>query len=94
MCLLIAAFSPLTFKAIIDRYVFTAILNLVFPLILCFFFVPFSFLWFGGFLPSCLCSLLFGSCDSVVCFSELEEGAAVIAHKVGDQVRLSQGYRA
>lgn len=26
--------------------------------------------------------------------TELEEGAAVIAHKVGDQVRLSQGYRA
>ena len=24
--------------------------------------------------------------------TELEEGAAVIAHKVGDQVRLSQGY--
>ena len=33
------AFSPLTFKVTIDKYVFNAILNLIFRLILCFFFV-------------------------------------------------------
>ena len=52
------AFGPLTFKIVIDRYVFIAILNLVFQLILCFFFVPYFFLlWFGGFLLYCLSSL-------------------------------------
>ena len=43
LCLLVEAFSPLTFKVIIDRYVFIAILNLVFQLILCFSFLLFFF---------------------------------------------------
>ena len=43
LCLLIGEFSPLTFKVIIDKYVFVAILNLVFQLILCFSFVLFFF---------------------------------------------------
>ena len=43
LCLLIGAFSPLTFKVIIDRYVFIDILNLVFQLILCFSFLLFFF---------------------------------------------------
>ena len=43
LCLLIGAFHPLTFKVIIDRYVFIAILNLVFQLILCLSFLLFSF---------------------------------------------------
>ena len=34
LCLLIGAFSPLTFMVIIDRLVFIGILNLVFPLTL------------------------------------------------------------
>ena len=58
LCLLNGAFSPLTFKVIIDKYVFNAILNFVFQLILCFFFVPFSF-WLDDF-------LLFYDC--VLCF--------------------------
>ena len=48
LCLLIGAFSPLTFKVIVDRYVLSAILNLVFQLILCFSFLHF-FLWLDGF---------------------------------------------
>ena len=39
----IGAFSPLTFKVIIDKYELIFILNLVFQLILWFSFVPFSF---------------------------------------------------
>ena len=44
--LLIGEFSPLTFKIIIDMYIFIAILNLVFQLILYFFFISFSFFVF------------------------------------------------
>ena len=52
LCLLIGAFSPLTLKVIIDKYVFIAILNLVFQLILCFSFVPplFFLFWLDDFL--------------------------------------------
>lgn len=42
LCLLIGAFDPLTFKEIIDTYVFIGILNLV-SHSLCFFSVPFFF---------------------------------------------------
>ena len=49
LCLLIGAFSPLTFKVIIYKYIFIAILNLVFQLILCFSFVP-PFFWSDDFL--------------------------------------------
>ena len=64
LCLLIGAFSPLTFKLIIVRYDFIAILNLVFQLILYFFFVPFFFflffiLWFNAFLLYYTCVLFF-----------------------------------
>ena len=48
LCLLIGAFSPLTFKVIIDRYLFIAILSLVFQLTLCFSFLLFFF-WSDGF---------------------------------------------
>ena len=48
LCLLIGGFSPLTFKVIIDRCVFIAILDLVFQLNLCFSFLPFFF-WLDGF---------------------------------------------
>ena len=70
----IGAFSPLTFKVIIDRYVFIAFLNLVFQVIICFFFVPFFLIfafpfWFDEFLLYvCLCSVLFGFCESIECF--------------------------
>lgn len=54
LCLLIGEFNPLTSKVIIHRYVFTAIFKLRFRLILCFFLVHFSLLffllWFDGFL--------------------------------------------
>ena len=50
LCLLIGAFSSLTFKVIIDRYVFIAILNLVFHFIICF-----SFLFFVGCFHFILC---------------------------------------
>ena len=46
LCLLIWAFSPLTFKGIIDRYVLIAILNLVFQLSLCFSYVHSFFFCF------------------------------------------------
>ena len=49
LCLLMEAFSLLTLKVIIDKYVFIAILNLVFQLILCFPLVPFLF-WLDDFL--------------------------------------------
>ena len=45
--LLIGAFSPLTFKVIIDRWLFIAILNLIFQLILWFSILPFFF-WLDG----------------------------------------------
>ena len=48
LCLLIGAFSPLTFQVIIDRYVFISILSLIFQLILCFSFLPFL-VWLGDF---------------------------------------------
>ena len=78
--LLIEAFSPLAFKVIIDKYVFIAILNLVFHLTVCFPFVPFfSFFYFSicccccwmNWFPFILCScpLLFGFCKCSVCFS-------------------------
>ena len=41
LCLSTGAFSPFTYKVIIDKYVFIAILNFVFQLILCFYFIPF-----------------------------------------------------
>ena len=43
LCLLIGAFSSLTFKVVIDKYVLIAILNLIFQLILYFSFVSFYF---------------------------------------------------
>ena len=46
--LLIGVFNPLTFKVIIDRYVFIAILDHVFQLTLCFSFLTFFF-WLDGF---------------------------------------------
>ena len=71
LCLLIGAFSPLIFKIIIDTYVFIAILNFIFQLIICFSFVPFIFLvvvvgWFPFILF--LYPLLFCFCECVVCF--------------------------
>ena len=67
LCLLIGAFSPLTFKAVVNRYVFISILNFVFPFILYFFFAPFIFhfvaWWFCFVLYLCL--LLFVFCDSL-----------------------------
>ena len=45
VCVLIL--HPLTFKAIIDTYVFISISNLVFQLILYFFFVPFFLFLFS-----------------------------------------------
>ena len=66
--LLIGAFSSLTFKVIIDRYVFIAILILVLLLSSYFFSVLSFFLfWFDDFLLLCLCSF-FVFCESVVCF--------------------------
>ena len=47
LCLLIGAFSPLTFKVITDRWLFIAILNLVIQLILWFSVLPFVF-WLDG----------------------------------------------
>ena len=72
LCLLIGAFSPLTFKVIIDKYVFIAILNLVFLLIICFSFVPFFFFFFFfGWMISFilwLCPFLFSFCEYTVWF--------------------------
>ena len=66
LCLSIGAFSAFTFKAIIDSYVFIAILNLVFQLILCFSFVPFVFVgWFPFIL--CMCTF-FNFCECNVWF--------------------------
>ena len=58
VCLLNGTFSPLTFKVVIDKYVFTGILKLVFQLILCFSFVPF-FLSLDDFLLFYACVLFF-----------------------------------
>ena len=72
LCLLIGEFGPFTFKVIIDKYVFIAILNLVFQLILYLFFVPFFLfflLWFDGFHLYYTWVLFFlFFCESVVCF--------------------------
>ena len=46
------------FKVIISKYVFIAILNLVFQLMLCFSFVPFFF-WLGDFHLFYACVLFF-----------------------------------
>ena len=57
LCLLIEAFSPLTFKVIIDRYLFIAILNLIFPvdsMIL-----HSSFLFLVGWSPVIICLSVF-----------------------------------
>ena len=68
LCLLIGAFISLTFKVIIDRYLFSAILNLVFQLILCLSFVTFffSFGWFPFVL--CLCPLRISFCECIIWF--------------------------
>ena len=59
-CLLIKAFSVLTFKAIIDKCAFIAILSLVFQLNPCFSFIPF-FSLYGCMIYFCfiVCSVLF-----------------------------------
>ena len=70
LCLLLGAFSSLTFKVIIDRYVFITILNLNFSNWLCislFLSVFFFVVWLFPFIL-CLYFLLFGSCESTVCF--------------------------
>ena len=59
LCVLIGAFSPLTFMVITDQYVFITILNLVFPFILYFFLVVFFLfflLWFDDFLFYYVCA--------------------------------------
>ena len=72
--LLIRSFHLLLFKVIIDRYVFTAILNLVFQLMLCFSFVPFFFFFVFPFvvwwlvLVICLWSFLPDFYESIVLF--------------------------
>ena len=58
LCLWTGAFNALTFKVITDRYVFIAILNLVFQLIVCFSFVP-LFFWLDDFLLFYACVLFF-----------------------------------
>ena len=60
LCLLIGAFNPMTFKVIVDRYVFMAILSLVFLLILCFFFIYFCFSFCGLMIFFCI-MLMFSS---------------------------------
>ena len=73
LCLLTGAFSPFTFKVIIDRYVLTAILWLAFGLFLYFYFVLSSFFFL---LPCDLMtifsvnmnSFLFCVCVSVIDF--------------------------
>ena len=67
LCLLIGAFSPLTFKVTPDNHVFIAILNLVFQLIL---FLLCSFLFLVGWFPFnlCSCTFLFSFCGCNVWF--------------------------
>ena len=60
------ALSPLPFKVIIDKYVFIAILNLVFQLILCFSFILFFF-GLDDFPVFYVC-VLFSFCDYNVLF--------------------------
>ena len=69
LCLLIGAFSPLTFQVIIDRYVFISILSLIFQLILCFSFLLFFsfFFWLDGFHLFYAC-ILFSFCECNVWF--------------------------
>ena len=72
LCLLLGAFSSLTFKVIIDRYVFITILNLNFSDWLCIsLFLSFCFFFCGlicfSLYYACI-FFLFGSCDSIVCF--------------------------
>ena len=57
---LIGVFSLLAFKVIIDRYVFIAILNFIFPLVLYLFFVPFFFFLFS------FCGLMIFSCITLM----------------------------
>ena len=60
--LLTETFSLLAFKVMIDTYVFIAVLILTsFPI------EVFFLLWLNDFLL-CLWSLLFGFCESVICF--------------------------
>ena len=66
LCLLIGAFSPLTLKVIIDKYVFITTLNLVFQLNLCSSFVPFSF-WLDDFHLFYAC-VIFSFCECNVWF--------------------------
>ena len=56
LCVLIGAFSPLTFMVTTDRYVFITILNLVFPFILYFLSFFLFFLWFDDFLFYYVCA--------------------------------------
>ena len=74
---LIGAFHPLTFKVIIDKYLFTDIWNLVFRWIICFSIVPLFvcvcmcvlFLMVGKHpFILCLCPLLFSSCECSLWF--------------------------
>lgn len=60
LCLWTGVLNPLTFKIIIDTYVFIAIFNLVFWLILSFFFLLFFFSFsFGGLMISIYFMLVF-----------------------------------
>ena len=65
LCLLTGAFSPLTFKVIIDRYLLIGILNLVFQLIL---FLLLFFFWLDGFHVFYAWVLFFSFCECNVWF--------------------------
>lgn len=70
VCLLIGAFNPLTFKVIIDKYIVHCHFNLVFQLILYFFFVPFFLLWFDVmFVDFFYVCVLLGVYESIIFFS-------------------------
>ena len=59
LCLLIGPFSPLKLKVIVDKFVFIAMLYLVFPFILCFLFYHFLFLFlFLSWFDDLLCVIL------------------------------------
>ena len=95
LCLLIGTFSPLTYNVIVDRYVCTAIVNLVLQLMLHFFFsccglmvffyimLVFSSLWFLWI----YCMFLICVCESLSCVWLL-----VTPWTVAHQAPLSMGF--
>ena len=96
LCLLIGAFSPLTFKTIIDRYVFITILDIVYHLAFVFLLLFLSFyfhFFFWGLIIFFFIMLVFSSfCFLWICCIFLICGSPVLSMLTSSYTCFRQSY--